>query len=189
MDIYNIPYTYVIGWTHLNKYYYGVRYARKCNPADLWITYFTSSKYVQQLRKKEGEPDIKEIRKTFDDSQSARLWEYKVLKRLNCVKDPKWLNQSNAGETFFSSEKPKGHQVGSKNSMFGKKRPDRSLLNKTRIHPLLDKSRPEHSELMKLNNPMKGTSIPFWTDEVKNVRQHECPGEGWRRGFVRKKKN
>jgi hypothetical protein len=97
MAIYNIPYTYVIGWTHLNKYYYGVRYAKKCNPNDLWVTYFTSSKYVRQLRKEEGEPDIKEIRKTFDDVNSAILWEEKVLRRLAVLKNDKWLNRNIAG--------------------------------------------------------------------------------------------
>jgi hypothetical protein len=120
MNIYR-PYTYLIGWPHLNKYYYGVRYAKKCNPSDLWISYFTSSKIVKQLRKEHGEPNIKEIRKTFDDPQSARLWEYKVLKRLNCVKDPKWLNQSNTGETFFCIEQTPEHIANAAAAKRGKK--------------------------------------------------------------------
>jgi hypothetical protein len=64
MNIY-IPYTYVIGWSSLQKYYYGVRYAKNCNPLDLWVSYFTSSKRVAHYREKFGEPDIIQIRKTL----------------------------------------------------------------------------------------------------------------------------
>ena len=44
-----IPYTYIIGWSSLNKWYYGVRYAKNCKPEDLWKTYFTSSKHVKEF--------------------------------------------------------------------------------------------------------------------------------------------
>ncbi len=66
MSIY-IPYTYIIGWSLYNKYYYGVRYAKNCNPNDLWKTYFTSSKYVKEFRNNHGEPDIIQVRKTFEN--------------------------------------------------------------------------------------------------------------------------
>jgi hypothetical protein len=36
MNIYNTPYTYLIGWSNQNKYYYGVRYAKDCHPNDFW---------------------------------------------------------------------------------------------------------------------------------------------------------
>jgi hypothetical protein len=93
MNIY-IPYTYVIGWSSIQKYYYGVRYAKNCNPSDLWVSYFTSSKQVAYYRKQFGEPDIIQIRKTFADIDTARLWEHRVLKRLNVIDNDKWLNQT-----------------------------------------------------------------------------------------------
>ena len=80
------PYTYLIGWSNHNKWYYGVRYAKDCHPIDLWTTYFTSSKSVLEYRNKYGEPDIIEVRKVFDDMTSAIKYETKVLKRLNCSK-------------------------------------------------------------------------------------------------------
>jgi hypothetical protein len=120
MNIY-IPYTYLIGWTHLNKYYYGVRYSKKCNPSDLWVSYFTSSKIVKHYRVEHGEPDVIQIRKLFDNPQSARLWEYKVLKRLGCIKDTKWLNQSNAGETFFFVERSPEHRKKQSIALKGRK--------------------------------------------------------------------
>jgi hypothetical protein len=36
-----------------------------------------------------------EIRKIFDCPLKARLWEYKLLNRMNVVQDPKWLNAAN----------------------------------------------------------------------------------------------
>lgn len=95
MNIYtNVPYTYIIGWTEHNKWYYGVRYSKKCDPKDLWKTYFTSSKYVKEFRKKYGEPDVVQIRKTFSCIEKARLWESKVLIRLGVVGDERFLNRS-----------------------------------------------------------------------------------------------
>jgi hypothetical protein len=88
------PYTYLIGWSHLNLWYYGVKYAVGCHPDQLWVSYFTSSKYVAETRAEHGEPDIVEIRKVFDDTKSARYWENTVLRRLKVVYDDKWLNKT-----------------------------------------------------------------------------------------------
>ena len=94
------PYTYLIGWSKFNKWYYGSRYATKykcryesgCHPKDLWDTYHTSSDIVTAFRKEHGEPDVREIRKTFSNADDAVDWETKVLQRMNVVKDDKWLN-------------------------------------------------------------------------------------------------
>lgn len=87
-----IPYTYLIGWSNLDKWYYGSRTRKGCRPDDLWTTYFTSSKVVQRFREKHGEPDIIEIRRIFDEKKSAVLWEQKILKRMNVIENLKWLN-------------------------------------------------------------------------------------------------
>ena len=89
-----IPYTYLIGWTNLNKWYYGVRYATGCSPQDLFNPYQTSSKKVFQIIKEYGLPEIIEIRKVFNNVEKARLWESKVLKKLNVLNSDKWLNQT-----------------------------------------------------------------------------------------------
>lgn len=91
------PYTYLIGWSQHSKYYYGVRYAKNCTPSDLWVTYFTSSKLVQDMRLKHGEPDIIQVRRTFEDRDSAVFWEQKVLSKLDVINNPLWLNQNIAG--------------------------------------------------------------------------------------------
>lgn len=89
-------YTYLIGWSGENKWYYGVRYSDRADPTDLWEKYFTSSKSVAQQRKTYGEPDIVQVRKIFyDDKTAAKRWEEKVLRRIRAVDNPKWLNISN----------------------------------------------------------------------------------------------
>lgn len=97
MHIYNTPYTYLIGWSELNIWYYGSQYGRKANPSNLWKTYFTSSKHVKKIREEYGEPDVREIRKTFPNNpEAAREWEYKVLHRLRAKQKEKFLNKTNS---------------------------------------------------------------------------------------------
>lgn len=104
MSIYT-PYTYLIGWSTHNKWYYGVRYAKNCNPSDLCKTYFTSSKHIKQFRKEYGDPDIIQIRKKFNDVEKAILWEHKVLKRLKVNITEKWINQTYNGCFVYKGEK------------------------------------------------------------------------------------
>lgn len=91
----NTPYTYLIGWKSLNKWYYGVRYSSNCNPSDLWKTYFTSSNIVKKFVEIHGDPDVVQIRKIFDSSEKARIWESKVLTRINAMHNEIFLNKTN----------------------------------------------------------------------------------------------
>ena len=102
------PYTYLIGWSTHNKWYYGVRYAQNCSPNDLWKTYFTSSKHVKNFREKYGEPDVIEVRKVFESKTSAILWEEKVLQKLKVRNDEKWINKNDcsAPPVMFGEEHP-----------------------------------------------------------------------------------
>ena len=88
-----IPYTYLIGWSSLNKFYYGVRWAKGCNPSDFWQSYFTSSDHVKMFREIHGEPDIIQVRKTFDNKHQAILWEHSVITRLNLERRDDFLNK------------------------------------------------------------------------------------------------
>lgn len=96
MHIYT-PYTYLIGWSAHNKWYYGVRYAKNCHPSDLWTKYFTSSKVIQDFRKLNGDPDVIQIRKIFLCKEDAAIWEHKVLRRLRVNLNDKWLNKTYNG--------------------------------------------------------------------------------------------
>lgn len=87
------PFTYRIGWSEQDVHYYGVRYGKGAHPTELWTTYFTSSAVVKRLRDSYGEPDVIEVRKTFDNRDDAILWEQRVLQRLNPPQNPRWANQ------------------------------------------------------------------------------------------------
>lgn len=77
------PYTYVIIHKPTNMWYYGVRYKVNCTPSDLWIKYFTSSKYIHELITQYGKESFScHIRKTFGDINTAIKWEKKVLRRI-----------------------------------------------------------------------------------------------------------
>lgn len=104
-------YTYLIGWSKLNVWYYGRKTAKGCSPDQFWKTYFTSSKYVKTFREENGEPDVIEIRKTFSDNHKRCCeWEQRVLAYLNVVENIKFLNRAISDGKFdftnrqFSSE-------------------------------------------------------------------------------------
>ena len=123
-----VPYTYLIGWTTTNTFYYGVRYAEQCNPADLWVTYFTSSRHVHDYRSLNGEPDIIQVRKTFKCGDQARVWEEKVLKRINAAGRIDFLNKAN-GRAIPSHL---SRHIGSSNGMYGKKHTYETILKMKR---------------------------------------------------------
>jgi hypothetical protein len=88
-----MPYTYRLSWKEMNKHYYGVRYSSDCNPKELFVTYFTSSKYVKEFVELYGYPDVIKT-KTFDNVNDARVWETKFLKKVNAVLSRHWLNKT-----------------------------------------------------------------------------------------------
>lgn len=66
----NQPFTYLIKHIPTSKVYYGLRYAKKCHPSDLWTTYFTSSYDVEKLIEKDGKDAfLFEVRKIFNDTK------------------------------------------------------------------------------------------------------------------------
>ena len=102
-----IPYTYLIGWTNINKWYYGVEYGMKknpcANPENFWKSYFTSSNIVEYYRHTYGEPDVIQIRKIFNVGlPEERMiksihWEKKVLNKIDITND-KWINGRIGGD-------------------------------------------------------------------------------------------
>lgn len=101
------PYTYCIRHLPSGKRYYGVRYARNCDPADLWESYFTSSKYIADLIEADGkEAFTTEIRKTFETVEKAVAWEQRVLRRLKILEgNDNWLNR-NVGGGLYLKRRP-----------------------------------------------------------------------------------
>jgi hypothetical protein len=117
MSIYQ-PFTYKLAWTDLGVYYYGVRYAQGCTPADLWTTYFTSSQVVAELRETYGDPDVIEIRRVFEDSDSAIDWEHKVLRRLKVMEKDNWLNRGIGKAPRFHESHREALKLAAKNRKY-----------------------------------------------------------------------
>lgn len=104
MNIYQ-PYTYLIGWTELDKWYYGVRYANTKPPEDdLWKQYFTSSKYVKEFREKFGEPNVVKIDRIFNNKQEAVNYEHQFLIENKALYSEKWLNKNIGGNIAITSD-------------------------------------------------------------------------------------
>lgn len=101
------PYTYLIGWSTLDRWYYGVQYSKTAHPNNLWTVYFTSSKIIQTMRKQFGEPDIIKIRRLFKSKEDALKWEEKVLTRLDVCHNPKWINESMEENSVIEKDPPK----------------------------------------------------------------------------------
>jgi hypothetical protein len=64
-----LAYTYLLTHVPTGKRYYGVRYSKKADPLELWVTYFSSSRYVKALPREEF---TAEVRKTFSDPKDAQ---------------------------------------------------------------------------------------------------------------------
>ncbi len=104
-----VPYTYLIKCIPENCFYYGVRYAKNCSPSDLWIKYFTSSKTIKKKIKQYGKNAFAfEIRKTFDNYQTAILWETRVLSKLKVLKRSDFYNKTTnkAFEPMYGDQNP-----------------------------------------------------------------------------------
>ena len=90
-----LSYTYLIGWSHLDKWYYGVRTTQKRKTEfDVIIYYPTSSDYVKTMIKECGNPDVIHIDKTFEDENEAKEYEYKVLQEHQVRKNDWWINKN-----------------------------------------------------------------------------------------------
>ena len=96
------PFTYLIKHKLSGKVYYGVRYAKKCSPNDLWETYFTSSDDIHMLIESDGKDAFEfQVRKIFTDAKKAIQWEKKVLRRMKVIKRDDFINRNIPGCSMF----------------------------------------------------------------------------------------
>lgn len=92
------PYTYSLLHLVSGNRYYGVRWGKNCHPSELWITYFSSSKYILGILEREGlEAFSYRVSRVFSNVQDAKLWEHKVLSRVKAATNPKMLNRHEGG--------------------------------------------------------------------------------------------
>ena len=202
-----VPYTYLIGWSKHQVYYYGVRFAKDCHPDDLWESYFTSSKYVSEFVESNGNPDVIQIRKTFDNPDQAIDWESRVLKKMSVTKRDDFLNKWDGKHVSYDVlTRPKSEEykrkmseiftgrpglVGEDNPMYGKRGELSPHYNvpKTEKHrekirnALLGKKyTEERCKNMSINSPRNSLGKKWYHDpETKKQKyffENQQPG-GW----------
>lgn len=184
-----VPFTYLIGWSNFNRYYYGVRYKAKCHPTQLWKTYFTSSKTVHTFRKLYGEPDIVSVRKTFTNKTAAQRWETGVLRKLKVIKDPRWLNQAINGHIDCTgrilSEKTKNKI---RQSAFGRQTRLGATLSQETKNKISIKHKGKKASLQtKLSMSKTRIGSSWWNNGIKETMflKGNVPN-GWIKGRLKK---
>lgn len=198
MNIYQ-PFTYLITFLPTGQRYYGVRTKRKCHPTELWHLYFTSSKTVRQLIAEHGKDAFTfEIRKTFDNAESAILWEHRVLARLDAARNPLYLNKNNGDRKFLPKlqhDEDTKSKIGAKHKgkTMTQEAKDKMFQTRTeRFGNLLPwqsaESNLKRSQTLKGRpawNKGKTTSLKgkaWFNNGVRNYRAFECP-PGCIKGF------
>lgn len=101
MKLKRIPYTYLIGWTKFDIWYYGSQYGKKANPENLWKTYWTSSNKVKEFTELYGDPDVIQIRKTFKDVKQCRYFEQQIILRAKLHIRSNFLNLHPGNGKFY----------------------------------------------------------------------------------------
>jgi hypothetical protein len=172
-----LPYTYLIGWSTKNRWYYGVRYGAKAHPDDLWKSYFTSSKYVRAFATEHGPPDVIRVRRTFASAAAAREWETRVLRRMRVVEDDRFLNLNHGDGKFFASPETidllRTVNIGRKASTHTRQKLREAKIGttKTVAHrkaistSLTGRSR-SVAEREGISKAMKGAAMPDWANHL-----------------------
>ena len=115
------PYVYLIGWSEHDRYYIGCQYGQKCHPRDLCVSYFTSSKYVDEFIEEHGEPDVILVLKTFQDPQTTLDYEKTVLRRIGAVKSDKFLNRTDGRHYYVNGPLTEETKLKMREAKIGKK--------------------------------------------------------------------
>lgn len=176
------PYTYLIGWSKLNLFYYGVRFSKNCHPDDLFKTYFTSSAEVKKIRLEHGNPDIIEIRKTFESAEKARKWEHKVLARMKVANNDKWINKTEILPILHSEKTIKKMLENQKKTMLEKygveyssQRPEfKELVKQTKLEKYNDENYVNEEKIKQTNLKKYGKEYYSQTEEAKERKKKTC---------------
>lgn len=171
-----LPFTYSIVHIRTGINYYGARYCAGCHPDDLGTTYFSSSKVILSLIKKEGVEAFRfKVRKIFKTADESIRWENKFLKRVDAANSNKWYNKHNGDGKFSNTggyqltENTKNKQRKPKAESHREKLAEH--LAKVRTIPVWTEERKEKQrQLMKNNKFAKGKSRVVSEEEKERKR-------------------
>ena len=175
-----LSYTYLIGWSKQDLWYYGVRYAqvnRKQN-YDLWTDYFTHSIPVKHMRAFIGEPDVIHYDKIFDSKEEAIKYERKTQKEHNVIKSNRWLNKNIGG---CSDNTGKTKSVDFRNKM----RKIKTGIN----HPMYNKSSHNSKKIIIDNKIYKSISDASEKLKINKSTIHKWLNSNYANYIVSKRNN
>lgn len=141
---------------------------------DLWIKYFTSSKYVTEFCRLNGDPDVIVVDKIFKTKKEAQHYEDLYLKERHAVQSENWLNRSRAGKEFRS---PDQFSEESREKM----RIARKRNGNTRKKPFSDAERERARRQIQKVNAL-GIRAP-WTPERRKKLSESAKGNQARTGM------
>jgi predicted GIY-YIG superfamily endonuclease len=207
------PYTYRIFCKITEQFYYGVRFAKNCDPSDLFVKYFTSSKGVKKLIKIHGMDNfVIEIRKIFNNKEDAIRWE----RRVNhwTMKWPNYLNKHSNGNFILTNEERKEIGIRSGNKcrdlklgfhsmsleekiLAGNKANETNRKNGTGIYSISKQDAiltGEKCRDLKLGfhsaesraKQRESATKPWWNNGSIVLKSCNSPGEEWQRGRLTK---
>lgn len=165
------PYTYLIGWKELDKWYFGVRYAKGCRPDEFWReeqrskrSYNASSKTVDKFIKEHGQPDVRSVIDVFKSEEMARDYESRIIDLFDMVKDSRFLNKHNPKKKFYMiGPHSEEHCQRISKALKGIKRSEES----NRRNSERQKGRPAWNK--GLPSPMKGVKVgPYSPERCKS---------------------
>lgn len=168
------PYTYLIGWTKLNQYYYGSRYAQNCHPNDLWVSYFTSSITVKKYRQLYGEPHIIKVDQKFNTAKEALDYEKQTLIENNAANSEQWLNQNNGIGTWATPTEERNRKIS--NAKKGKPGPKHSDETKRKMSKTRTGRKRTKDECKAISEGKKGRSTGPQSEETKLKRSNALKG-------------
>lgn len=114
----HIPYVYRLTDKTNDKRYIGSRYGKKCEPSDLGVTYFTSSKVVSKLFRDDPERFEKQIIVTGTTEYVIKV-EKMMLELYDAVVSEEFYNRTNGKGIHPDDARENGKRVGRRMSESG----------------------------------------------------------------------
>lgn len=171
------PFYYIIGWSHLDKWYVGSRTANRkghtAHPDELMVNYFTSSDNVTPFLDEHGLPDIIWTFpcKTADEAIKAEI---RIMREFHgFLKDQRWINENIGGlicvkRRRWLNERLSQYRKGLPSPNKGRKMSEEQK-QKIRISMLGKKHSDEAKEKIRLSKLGKPSPIKGITRSDKNA--------------------
>jgi hypothetical protein len=163
------PYTYILKHKPTGRIYFGARWAKNCNPDDLFVTYFSSSKTIKKIIKEEGtDVFMYRVIETFTCPEDCVSKEYAVLQKYKAGRNPRFINLSHSISQAWTREMKAKASRSHKDRVATGTHP---TAFKPGHAPTKGFTGRKHTEESRKLMGLKGDSNPSCRPEVKEMRR------------------